>query len=211
MKSTPEPGEITPASVRAVFRSVLRGSDRPPSLDGCREVAAWLQYLRLRRACADNSRSSPEREAARAAATLLAELGRLEKAYAKFPADIASVPALPFLEEALRAQAAIAADIRAARQALARLGPVLSPNPAGRAAWHEEAEGLYRVFLAAMREANPGRRYEPSNDGAAVRFIRAAFALAAGEERQEAAIAQALKRLRRKGTTRTTQLSRDIG
>jgi hypothetical protein len=205
------PGEITPSSVRALFRAVLRGSDKPPSTDACREVAAWLQYLRLARARTSNSRASPEREAARAAATLLAELRRLEKAYAKFPGDIARVPALPFLEEALRAQAAIAADIRAARQALERLGPVLAPKPPAASAWHQDAQGLYRVFLAAMRLANPGRRYEPSNEGAAVRFIRAAFALALGEERQEAAIAQALKRMRRKGTTRAGRLSRDKG
>ncbi len=211
MGGAAEPGEITPASVRALFRSVLRGSDKPPTLDACREVAAWLRYLRLRRARTGPSPSRAPREAARAAATLLAELGRLEKAYAKFPADIASVPALPFLEEALRAQAAIAADVRAARQALERLGPVLNPKPRAGSAWHDEAGGLYRIFLAAMKLANPGRRYEPSNEGAAVRFIRAAFALALGEERQEASIAQVLKRLRRQGTTRAAPLSRDKG
>lgn len=206
---TTPPGEITASSVRALFRAVLRGSDKVPSTDACREVAAWLQYLRLSRARTNHSRASLGREAARAAATLLAELRRLEKAYAKFPADIASVPALPFLEEALRAQAAIAADIRAARQALERLGPMLNPKPPAASGWHEEAQGLYRVFLATMKPANPGRRYEPSNEGAAVRFLRAAFALALGEERQEPAIAQALKRMRRKGTTRAALLSRD--
>ena len=140
---------------------------------------------------------------------LIAELETLEKIYAFFPAEIARVPALPFLEEALREQAARGAKLRAARQALARVLPILAPPAPDGMTWHDEAAGLYRVFLAAMKEANPERRYAPSNEGAAVRFIRAAFALALGEDRQEAAIAQALKRLRRTGTTRRTASSRD--
>lgn len=204
--------EITAGAVRALFRSTLRGSDRVPGLGPCREVATYLSYLRLQRARPPHAPSRGSTHAARAQATLLAELVTLEKAYAKFPAQVAKVPALPFLEEAIRAQAAIAADIRAARAALARLGPVFAPPQRAPPAWHSEAEGLFGIFCAAMAEANPGRRFEPSNDGPAVRFIAAALRFATGEEHTEGAIAQHLKRERRKaGTARGRALSRDIG
>lgn len=205
----PRTTAITPASVRALFRAVLRGGDKVPRPQACREVATWLQYVRLRRARTCSGQASGSRAAARAAAVLLGELRRLDKAYAQFPADIAKVPSLPFLENALREQAAIAANIRAARTALERLGPVLAPARPDGPAWHAEAAGLYRVFLGAMKEANPGRHYEPSNDGPAARFIRAAFLLALGEDRREGSIAQVLKRRRRRGTAPGIRPSRD--
>jgi len=210
LKDGPAPPELTVQAVRAVFRAVLRGSDKVPGPDACRDVTAWLQFLRLRRT--RPAVAMPADKVEKAALALIAELEAREKIYALFPAEIARVPTLPFLEEALRAQAVRRAALRAAHQALARVLPLLAlPAPDGAphgAGWHDEAVGLYRVFLAAMREANPGRRYAPSNEGAAVRFIRAAFALALGEERREAAIAKALKR-RRAGTERDRHPSRD--
>jgi hypothetical protein len=205
----PRAAAITPRSVRALFRAVLRGGDKVPGPHACRDVATWLQYVRLRRARVPSTHASGSHAAARAAAVLLAELRRLDRAYAQFPADIAKVPSLPFLENALREQAAIAGNIRAARTALERLGPILTPPRPDGPAWHADAAGLYRVFLGAMKEANPGRHYEPSNDGPAARFIRAAFLLALGEDRQEGTIAQVLKRRRQRGTTPAARLSRD--
>jgi len=113
------------------------------------------------------------------------------------------------IEEALRERAATARKVRAARAAIEQVLPVLGAKAPVGPNWHEEAAGLFRVFVAAMREANPGRAYAPSNDGAAVRFIRAAFALTLGEERRETAIAQALKRMRRGGTKGKGAESRD--
>ncbi|HWA81276.1 MAG TPA: hypothetical protein VG848_13335 [Acetobacteraceae bacterium] len=199
--------ELTVHSVRALFRAVLRGSDKVPGLEACREVAAWLQFLRLRRTRPAMTR--PTGRAEKIALALIAELETLERDYARFPAEIARVPALPFLETALREQAMRGAKLRAARQALEHVLPILAPPAPDGMRWHDEAAGLYRVFVAAMKEANPQRCYAPSNEGAAVRFIRAAFALVLGEDRREAAIAQALKRLRRRGTTRRTIASWD--
>ncbi|MDA8051092.1 MAG: hypothetical protein M0002_14005 [Rhodospirillales bacterium] len=99
-----------------------------------------------------------------------------------------------------REQARIAADLGAACEALARLAAVLAPRSGEGPAWHVEAEWLRQVFRAAIAEANPGRRFEPSNDGPAVRVIRAALLLALNEQRALGTIAQHLKRRRRAGT-----------
>ncbi len=206
--------EITAQSVRTLFRAVLRGNDRIPGTAACREVAAWLQFLRLRRKREIDKMDGAGLDAGkgfRAARTVLAELARVEENYKQFQRDIASVPALPFLEQALRDRTRIAADVRDARASIERIMPLFAPRAAKGPGWHAEAAGLYRIFLAAMKDANPERRYAPSNEGAAVRFIRAAFALALGEERQETAIAQVLKRQRRAGTSLSSAPSRDSG
>ncbi len=206
-------GEITAPAVRAIFREILRGEDKVPGIEACREAATWLQFLRLRRARPPASKvgEAGAPGAARAALTVLAELARLETIHAQFQSDIARVPSLPMSEPGLRERAVMARKVRAARAALEQILPTLAAKAAPGPSWHEEAAGLFRVFLAAMKEANPGRVYAPSNDGAAVRFIRAAFAVSVGEERRETAIAQALKRMRRGGTARAAATSRDKG
>ncbi|MGH7056577.1 MAG: hypothetical protein ACREFZ_01675 [Acetobacteraceae bacterium] len=192
------PAEITPRVVRALFRDVLRGSECVPSPSPCRDVALWLGFVRLRHAGPARVRPGASRAGNRSVSAVLAELTMLERRYAQFPGSIARVPTLPFLEEVIRERSRVADDIRVCREKLTRLRPLLESPVRPPPAWHAEAEGLARAFRSAMARANPGRRFEPSNGGPLVRFISAALALAVGEKHTEAAIAQHLKRRRRK-------------
>ena len=187
--------EITPRAVRELFRGVLRGSDRVPSLEVCAEVATWLEYLRVRRAAPARPNGVATRRAWRAGAALAGELAQLEQAMPDVPPD-AEVPAAPWLEAVVRRVAEDAARLRAARRAVERVLPMLEPGPKEGVAWHIEAEGLARIFVAAMARANPGRAYGVSHEGPLARFVRAALLLAVGEERTEEAICKWLQRRR---------------